>query len=147
MTGLVITLVIFAVGIAIGLVLRARDGSIRLTRPGSARSSAAADLPAPVVRAIDPESRITLVQLSSAACAPCRQAHARLSAVAERSPDLHHAAIDITEQPGVGSALGVLRTPTTVAYDSTGTEVLRVTGVPDTGALVHALRPHLSPAT
>ncbi|MFO7192797.1 MULTISPECIES: thioredoxin family protein [Thermocrispum] len=135
MTGLVVTAAVFAAGLVIGLVLRGREGKVR---SGKQR----AGLPAPVAESLGPG--VTLVQISTTFCAPCRHTRARLSALAERQEGLRHVDIDVTNQPEVAHALGVLRTPTTIAYTASGTEIVRVSGLPETDSLLAALRPHLA---
>lgn len=144
MTGLLITLIILALGLAIGLALRARNGSIRRA---AHESTTQEELPVTVARALQRSGHLTLVQLSTAFCAPCRHTHARLAQLVERTSGLSHTAIDITDDPDLAQSLGVLRTPTTIAYDSSGRELLRVTGVPETGKLLEALQPHLAQAS
>jgi hypothetical protein len=43
----------------------------------------------------------------------------------------------------VATSLGVMRTPTTLAVDAHGVEIMRVGGVPKRETLLEALRPHL----
>jgi thiol-disulfide isomerase/thioredoxin len=124
-----------AIAGVIGFALRAREGRIR-TRP-------AADLPQDVRRVLDPDASITLVQLSTTFCAPCRQARVVLADLAARTDGLHHVELDLTSRPDLARALSVRRTPTTLALDARGAEVLRVGGVPKRDALLEALRPHL----
>ncbi|MDV6012463.1 thioredoxin family protein [Haloechinothrix sp. LS1_15] len=147
LTSLLITASILVIGLVIGAALRSRDGTITVTSPDGGAAPAGNELPEAARQAIDQERRVTLVQLSSPGCAPCQQARTRLAAVAEHSPDVAHTVIDISEHPEVASALSVLRTPTTVAYDTSGTEILRIAGVPDADKLLGKLRPHLTPAT
>lgn len=118
---------------AIGAVLKWRDG--RVTRKS-------VEIP-DAVRSLLDSSPVTLVQLSTTFCAPCRQARVVLDDLASRTTGLRHVELDITNLPDVAASLGVLRTPTTVAYDASGTELLRVGGVPRKDALLEALRPHL----
>jgi thioredoxin-like negative regulator of GroEL len=66
-----------------------------------------------------------------------------LHQLAERTAGLAHVELDVTDQPDVAVSLGVSRTPTTVAFTSDGTELLRVGGVPRRDTLIDALRPHL----
>lgn len=148
------------VAVALGLLLRARDG--RIATAGSTKredtmsdnaAPAAARLPAPVRQAIAPAGSaeadsvgaeaVTLVQLSTTFCAPCRHTRVLLADLAERTAGLRHVDLDITNQPEVATELGVLRTPTTLALDSRGVELLRFSGVPRRDALLDALRPHL----
>jgi hypothetical protein len=67
-----------------------------------------------------------------------------LSDLAARTEGLHHTELDLTERPDLARELSVLRTPTTLAIDGRGTELLRVGGVPKRDQLLSALRPHLS---
>jgi hypothetical protein len=63
--------------------------------------------------------------------------------MAGSTPGLRHVEFDLTNDPDIARQLGVLRTPTTIAFDATGAELLRVGGVPRRDALLDALRPHL----
>lgn len=141
-TGLWILLGALVAGLAVGLVLRLREGRIRPARPGEDVDRS--HLPERVAAALGPV--VTLVQISTTFCSPCRHAHARLAALAESNDGLHHVDLDVTHEPEIAHQLGVLRTPTTIAYDASGAELLRVGGVPDADALLDSLRPHLAPA-
>lgn len=116
-------------------LLKLREGRI------SRRPAPSDDLPAPVRDLLAPG--VTLVQLSTTFCAPCRHAKVILSDLADRTEGLTHAELDVTNLPDVTTRLGVMRTPTTLALASDGTELLRVGGVPKRDALLDALRPHL----
>lgn len=136
MTGLWVVLGVLAAGLVAGFLLQAREGRIR---GGSGKP--AKQLPAPVADAL--RQGVTLVQISTTFCAPCRHARARLSALASDHDGLTHVDLDVTHQPEVAQALNVLRTPTTIAYTESGEELLRVSGLPDGPELLAALRPHL----
>ena len=84
-----------------------------------------------------------LLQLSSPVCAPCRQTAAVLDGLAARTAGVVHVEVDVAERPDVARALHVLRTPTTVAFDRAGGELLRVAGVPRVTDLASALAPAL----
>jgi thiol-disulfide isomerase/thioredoxin len=137
MTGLYALLGALVVAGVLAWWLRAREGRIR----ASDRVSPAAGLPEPVRAALGPG--VTLVQLSTTFCAPCRHAHAVLDRLAGTTPGLTHVELDVTGRPEVATSLGVLRTPTTLAFTGDGTELLRVGGVPKGAGLLDALRPHL----
>jgi thiol-disulfide isomerase/thioredoxin len=139
MTGALVLIGTLVLASALGLVLRARNGRVR-TAP-----AATATLPEDVRNALAPDG-VTLVQLSTTFCAPCRQARVLLSDLASRTAGLHHAELDLTDRPDLARELSVLRTPTTLAFDGRGTEILRVGGVPKREALLEALRPHLATA-
>ena len=136
MTGLWVLLGTLALAGLAGLVLRAGRGRIRPAR-------SPAELPEDVRRMVDPAASVTLVQLSTTFCAPCRQARVLLADLALRTAGLHHAELDLTERADLARELAVLRTPTTLAVDPRGVELLRVGGVPNRTALLEALAPHL----
>jgi len=118
-----------------GLVLKARNGRVR--------ESVVSGLPEDI-RAMVRPAGVTLVQLSTTFCAPCRHTRVLLSDLAARTEGLHHAELDLTDRPDLARELSVLRTPTTLAVDGRGTEILRVGGVPKRDQLLAALQPHLS---
>lgn len=139
MIGLWVVLGTLAVAVAVGLLLRARNGRIR----ANDRKDDSPVLPEPVATALPAGDSLALVQLSTTFCAPCRHARAVLSRLAETTDAVEHVELDITDRPEVAQQLGVLRTPTTLALTSTGREVLRISGVPRSAELRDALREHL----
>ncbi|WP_410666809.1 TlpA family protein disulfide reductase [Amycolatopsis sp. cmx-4-68] len=140
MTGLWVLVATLVAAVAVGVLLRARNGRVRDAKP-------ARELPGPVADVLDPASAVTLVQISTTFCAPCRHAKAVLAPLAERTDGLHHVELDVTNQPEVAQSLSVLRTPTTIALTPDGRELLRVGGVPKGPELLAALRPHLTTRT
>lgn len=138
LTGVWVVVATLVVGVAVGVLLRRRDGRISDT----AAPRSAASLPAPVADALGDD--VTLVQLSTTFCAPCRHTKARLSSLAERTDGLSHVDIDVSEDIDVARALGVMRTPTTIAYTADGAELFRVGGLPDADDVLSRVRPHLS---
>jgi len=137
MTGVWVVLAVLTAATVLGFLLRGRDGRVHRAKP-------AAHLPAPVRELIDPASPVTLVQLSTTFCAPCRHTRVILSDLAAKTDGLEHRELDLTDIPEVATSLKVLRTPTTVAYSPDGAELLRVGGVPKRDVLIEALRPHLA---
>ncbi len=137
--GLATLLATLVVATVVGLVLRARAGRVRA---GRARDQAEWTRWGVDAGAAD---RVLLLQLSTPVCAPCRHTAVVLSDLVERSSGLRHVEIDIADHPEPAVALSVMRTPTTVAFDRSGRELLRVSGVPRTDELMSALRPFLLP--
>ena len=72
--------------------------------------------------------RATLLQFSSAFCAPCRATRRVLSDVAEVVPGVTHVEVDAEHHLELVRRLGVLRTPTTLVLDADGQEVTRASG-------------------
>ncbi|MCE7005410.1 thioredoxin family protein [Kibdelosporangium philippinense] len=120
-----------------GLAWRRSQGRVRAGKMSS--------LPAELRKLVDPGSRVTLLQISTTFCAPCRHTRLLLSDLADKTEGLRHIDFDVTDHPEVATSLGVLTTPTTLAVDSQGVELMRVGGVPKRETLLDALRPHLAP--
>jgi len=74
--------------------------------------------------------RATLLQFSSAFCAPCRATRRVLSDVASGLDGVAHVEVDAEHHLDATRELGVLRTPTTLVLDAAGREVSRATGAP-----------------
>ena len=91
------------------------------------------DLPHPL------GERATLLQFSSAFCAPCRATRRILADVAAMVPGVTHIEVDAEHHLDLVRRVGVLRTPTTLVLDATGREVTRATGAPTKPDVVAAL--------
>jgi thiol-disulfide isomerase/thioredoxin len=89
-------------------------------------------------------TRATLLQFSSAFCAPCRAARRTLSDVASAVPGVAHVEVDAEGHLDLVRALGVLRTPTTLVLDADGRELTRATGVPRSNQVLAALQSGLT---
>jgi len=74
--------------------------------------------------------RATLLQFSSAFCAPCRATRRVLADVAAVVPGVTHVEVDAEHHLALVRTLGILRTPTTLVLDASGREVRRAAGAP-----------------
>jgi thiol-disulfide isomerase/thioredoxin len=83
--------------------------------------------------------RATLLQFSSAFCAPCRATRRTLADVAGTVPGVTHVEVDAEEHLDLVRRLGILRTPTTLVLDPSGHEVTRATGAPRAAQVLAAL--------
>jgi thiol-disulfide isomerase/thioredoxin len=83
--------------------------------------------------------RATLLQFSSAFCAPCRVTRRTLADVAGIVPGVAHVEVDAEAHLDLVRALGVLRTPTTLVLDADGRELTRATGAPRRSQVVAVL--------
>jgi thiol-disulfide isomerase/thioredoxin len=83
--------------------------------------------------------RATLLQFSSAFCAPCRATRHVLGDIAERTPGVSHVEVDAESHLDVVRRLGILRTPTTLVLDAAGREVVRAAGAPRAEQVLAAL--------
>ena len=72
----------------------------------------------------------TLLQFSSAFCAPCRATKRTLSEVAALVPGVEHVEIDAESHLDLVRRLNILKTPTTLVLNASGHEVLRAAGQP-----------------
>jgi len=85
--------------------------------------------------------RATLLQFSSAFCAPCRATRRVLADVADATPGIAHIDVDAEHHLDVVRRLGILRTPTTLILDARGRELGRASGVPTKDLVRRALPP------
>jgi thiol-disulfide isomerase/thioredoxin len=83
--------------------------------------------------------KATLLQFSSAFCAPCRATRRILTEVAAVVPGVEHLEVDAEHHLDLVRRLGVLRTPTTLVLDATGREVTRAAGAPRKEQVLAAL--------
>lgn len=86
-----------------------------------------------------PGERATLLQFSSAFCAPCRATRRVLSEVAERVPGVRHVEVDAERHLDVVRRLNILKTPTTLVLDRQGRVTQRAAGQPRKEQILAAL--------
>ncbi|MFJ9861894.1 TlpA family protein disulfide reductase [Streptomyces albogriseolus] len=100
---------------------------------GGARPGLAAELGAEM------GERATLVQFSSAFCAPCRATRRVLGEVADMVPGVTHVEIDAEARLDLVRRMGVERTPTVLVLDADGRVVRRAAGQPRKADVIAAL--------
>jgi thiol-disulfide isomerase/thioredoxin len=81
----------------------------------------------------------TLVEFSSAFCAPCRATRRVLAEVAGMTPGVAHIDIDAEQRLDLVRALGVMRTPTVLVLGPDGVIVRRASGQPRKADVIGAL--------
>lgn len=113
--------------------MRGSDDPGRSGGDGGARSGLAAELGAEM------GERATLVQFSSAFCAPCRATRRVLGEVADMVPGVTHVEIDAEARLDLVRRLGVERTPTVLVLDADGRVVRRAAGQPRKADAIAAL--------
>ncbi len=151
-TGAWVLVIAVAAALAFGLYRAATDGRFRGTHrvhgaePTPATTETAVEpTPAPVSLldgtpwAADLGERATLLQFSSAFCAPCRVTRRTLDEVASTVPGVVHLEVDAEHHLDVVRRLGIMRTPTTIVLDAHGTEVTRAQGAPTKQQVLVAL--------
>ncbi len=84
-------------------------------------------------------SRATMVQFSSAFCAPCRATHSLLSQMVLSIDDVKHIHIDVESHLELVRELDIRSTPTTLFINRDGIEVGRAAGTPKREQVLAAL--------
>jgi thiol-disulfide isomerase/thioredoxin len=135
--GLAVVVGVLLAATAYGLWHRTSSGRLRAVK-GSAAAPASTSV-------FDEDElgplgeRATLVQFSSAFCAPCRATRRVLDEVATRVQGVRHVEIDAESHLELVRRLDVRRTPTVFVLDATGAVVRRAVGQPRTPDVVAAL--------
>jgi thiol-disulfide isomerase/thioredoxin len=83
--------------------------------------------------------RATLLQFSSAFCAPCRTTRVVLADVADHHDGVAHVEVDAEKHLDLVRTLGVMRTPTTIVLDPRGRELGRAAGAPTREQVLRSL--------
>jgi thiol-disulfide isomerase/thioredoxin len=141
--GLVALLAALACALAGGALWRQRNG--RMRRVGGSDPVTDGDLAsqADVLTSADLGQplgdRATLVQFSSAFCAPCRATRRILAEVADMTEGVAHIEIDAESRLDLVRSLNVLRTPTVLVTDAGGRIVKRASGQPRKPDVIAAL--------
>ncbi|MGP2438796.1 TlpA family protein disulfide reductase [Streptomyces sp. JW3] len=110
-----------------------RGGSVRVRGRSEGERLAAAELGAEL------GVRATLVQFSSAFCAPCRATRRVLAEVAALVPGVAHVEIDAEARLELVRALDIVGTPTVLVLDAAGRVVRRAAGQPRKADVIAAL--------
>ena len=133
-TGTVILVLAVLAAAGFGLHRRRVDGRFAAESAPTTWSPIAAAVPGASLG-----ERATLVQFSSAFCAPCRTTRVVLADVAGREDGVTHVEIDAEEHLDLVRALDVRRTPTTLVLDGAGNELTRAAGAPRREQVLAAL--------
>lgn len=119
-------------------------GAERLPRPPSEETPVVSSVLAGTAYDGQRGERATLLQFSSAFCAPCRATRRVLAQVADSVPGVAHVEVDAESQLDLVRALSILRTPTTLVLDPAGREITRASGAPRADQVLAALESGLS---
>jgi thiol-disulfide isomerase/thioredoxin len=148
--GLIVLILALAAALAGGFLWRSRNGRMRAVGraevggPSSPAPVTADPAPTPDLMVSAPKAarltagqlgqelgeRATLVEFSSAFCAPCRATRRILTDIAGMTPGVTFVEIDAESRLDLVRSLGVLRTPTVLVTDGDGTIVGRGSGQP-----------------
>ncbi|MGW3649103.1 TlpA family protein disulfide reductase [Streptomyces sp. NPDC000878] len=133
MTGIMVCVAVLAAASAFGVLHRRRSGRVRVRGRDDGKRLDAAELGESL------GERATLVQFSSAFCAPCRATRRVLGEVAGLVPGVAHVEIDAEEHLDLVRRLDILKTPTVLVLDADGRIVRRATGQPRKADVIAAL--------
>jgi Thioredoxin len=128
--GVIALVAVLAVATAAGFARRRRDGRLR---KAAAPRLTETDLGQPL------GARATLLQFSSAFCAPCRATRQLLADVAGRSDGVAHVEIDVAARTDLTRQLDIRRTPTVFVLGPRGQIAGRASGLPRRSEIVGAL--------
>jgi thiol-disulfide isomerase/thioredoxin len=156
--GLIALIAALAVGAAIGLVWKRTNGRMRgvsAPHPAAARTAEAPgahapDSPATRAAPVGPlitgadlglplGERATLVQFSTAFCAPCRATRQILAEVARMTDGVAHVEIDAESRLDLVRQLDIRRTPTVFVIGPDGRIAKRASGQPRKADVLAAL--------
>ena len=126
---------------ALGVGLRRRAGRFRPGSPGTAaktdRAETAALTEADLGSSLGRQA--TLVQFSTAFCAPCRPTRQILAQVADTVDGVTHVEIDAASRLDLVRRLRINSTPTVLVLDPDGAIVRRAVGLPRKSDVIAAL--------
>jgi thiol-disulfide isomerase/thioredoxin len=122
-------------------VLLAVFGVWRRVSDGRMRSGSRTDVPrlSPAEVGGELGDKATLVQFTSAFCAPCRATRRILGEVAQMIPGVKHVDLDVEQHLDLARELNISRTPTVLVLDADGAIVRRASGQPRKADVIAAL--------
>jgi thiol-disulfide isomerase/thioredoxin len=147
--GLIALAAALLVATVLGVAMRRRSGQFRTASPGTPAkpgSSAKPGTPAKPAGALTEADlgaslgrQATLVQFSTAFCAPCRPTRQILAQVADMVDGVTHVEIDAAARMDLVQRLRINSTPTVLVLDHDGAIVKRATGLPRKADVIAAL--------
>ncbi|NKZ02437.1 thioredoxin family protein [Actinomadura latina] len=136
MTGALIAAAVLIAATAFALVRRRRDGVLR---PRRGEGGDVAETVRPDDMGAELGETATLLQFSSAFCAPCRATRRVLGEVSEMVDGVAHVELDAEAHLDLVRRLNVVRTPTVLILDGAGRVVRRAAGAPRKPDVIAAL--------
>ncbi|PFG44452.1 thioredoxin [Isoptericola jiangsuensis] len=120
--------VVVVVTVLVGLVWRRAQGRVRTTAAPAGDEAAGTWRDEVATAGATLGERATFLQLSAQVCSSCRATARTLTAVRDAEPGVVHVEVDVDERPDLVRRARMLRTPTVLVLDATGTEVARASG-------------------
>lgn len=141
--GLYVLVGAVVVGVLLSVFKTWFDGRFRGTRVvrngGGDAVRVAVDRVSEAELGVELGERATLLQFSSAFCAPCRATRRILAEVAGMVNGVRHVELDAESHLELVRRLDILRTPTVLVLDSTGAIVTRASGQPRKADVIAAV--------
>jgi thiol-disulfide isomerase/thioredoxin len=132
--GVIALVAALAAASGLGLVMRRRSSGIMKPAAGPGPELLTAeDLGGPLGR------QATLVQFSTAFCAPCRPTRQLLAQVADMADGVSHVEVDAAARLDLVRRLRISSTPTVLVLDQRGAIVKRASGLPRKADVIAAL--------
>ena len=136
-------IVALALASVFGIWWRGRDGRVIATAPADGDSGVDREVTAEDAAlarlGVVAGTPVTLLQFSSAFCAPCRVARRICADLAGGRDGVAHLEVDAESHLDEVRALGVWRTPTVLVVDATGRIAFRLAGAPTRAGLAAAV--------
>lgn len=135
-SGVLVVVAVLVVATGVGMVLKRRNGNFRET------ARAVTEVPVDTTLAdlgVTADTPVTLLQFSSAFCAPCRATRVLCADVAAKVPGVRHVEVDAESHLDAVRALEIWRTPTVLIVDDRGQVRRRASGAPTRAQLVAAV--------
>jgi thiol-disulfide isomerase/thioredoxin len=142
-SGLAVAVGVLAGATLLGLWRRRRDGRLRPVPGAQASSDPLAPLADLADLGVQAGTPVTLLQFSSAFCAPCRVTRRICAEVAAQLGGVAHLEVDAESHLDAVRRLGIWRTPTVLVVDGTGRVVHRATGAPSKAQVIAMVAPML----
>jgi thiol-disulfide isomerase/thioredoxin len=137
--GLIVIVAVLVAGIAIGGWRRRTAGRLRAVPVPSTTPDGDRLDPGLLAELGVAPGQATLLQFSSAFCAPCRAVRRVSAEVAGLIPGVQHVEVDAESHLDAVRALDIWRTPTLLVLEADGRVSRRATGVPAKAQLIAAI--------
>ncbi|MEV6411264.1 thioredoxin family protein [Kribbella sp. NPDC051718] len=145
--GIIVLVSAVALGVVLSVLKSRFDGRFRGTRAVRVAgekeavddATAAADRISAADLGTGLGERATMLQFSSAFCAPCRATRRTLVEVEAMVPGVKHVELDAESHLELVRRLDIMRTPTVLVLDATGAIVTRASGQPRKADVIAAL--------
>jgi thiol-disulfide isomerase/thioredoxin len=147
-TGVIVAVAALVLASGLGILARARRGRFTSAAGSAVKTTDAS--PHAVMLAglgVTPGTPVTLLQFSSAFCAPCRATRVLCAAVAGQVPGVRHVEVDAESNLDAVRAFDVWRTPTVLLVDGSLNVRRRASGAPTRDQLLAAVADLLPTAT